>query len=71
MMKRIFLSIIFVTLTTFTFAEKITFRTGEVAGNSLTDRFFPMDFSMIGSSCTVSAVKKATKSKCDGWAKTA
>jgi len=37
-------------------AEKIIFSTGNVAGTSLTDKFMPQDFSMLGTSCTVSAV---------------
>jgi|GEM_PF-6459888 len=37
-------------------AEKITFTTGSIAGTSVTDRFMPQDFSMLGATCTVSAV---------------
>ncbi|MBQ9622736.1 MAG: hypothetical protein IJR39_05295 [Treponema sp.] len=48
-------------LTTFAFAEKVTFTTGDIAGSSLTDRFMPMDFSMLASQCTVSAIKKVDK----------
>ena len=60
-MKRIFYIIAFLALTTFAFAEKLTFTTGDVAGTSLTDRFMPMDFSMLASQCTVSAIKKVEK----------
>ena len=60
-MKRIFYIISFLALTTFAFAEKITFTTGDIAGTSLTDRFMPMDFSKLASQCTVSAIKKVEK----------
>ena len=61
-MKKLFHIILaFLALTTFSFAEKVTFTTGDVAGTSLTDRFMPMDFSMLASQCTVSAIKKVEK----------
>ena len=60
-MKRIFYILAFLALTTFSFAEKVTFSTGDIAGSSLTDRFMPMDFSMIALQCTVSAIKRIEK----------
>ena len=60
-MKKIFHILAFLALTTFSFAEKVTFTTGDIAGSSLTDRFMPMDFSMLASQCTVSAIKKVEK----------
>ncbi len=58
-MKR---TLLFLALTLFSallFAERITFTTGDLAGSSITDRFMPVDFTMMGSSCTVSSISHA------------
>ncbi len=60
-MKKIFYIFVLFLASTLSFAEKITFTTGDMAGSSITDRFMPMDFSMVASQCTVSSIKKVEK----------
>lgn len=61
-MKKIFLLTAFIfSLSGALFAEKRTFRTGEVFAFSVTDYFFPADISLTGSKCSITGVKKADK----------
>ena len=57
-MKKIFLAFLLLSASAALFAERVTFTTGNMAGNSLTDSFMPVDFGMMGSHCTVSAVRR-------------
>src|SRR5574344_1859067 len=41
----------------FLFAEKITFRTGDALAFSLSDFFFPVDISVTGSLCSVTGIR--------------
>ena len=58
-MKRtiLFLAVLLTAATVF--AERITFTTGDLAGTSITDRFMPVDFTMISAPYTVNAIRKA------------
>ena len=45
----------------FLFSENIVFTTGDIAGISITNRFSPIDFSMLASTTTVSAIFNVDK----------
>lgn len=55
-MKRFILFLALFFTTSFLFSENIVFTTGDIAGISITDRFSPIDFSMLASTTTVSAI---------------
>ena len=60
-MKKLFLVMIFLTCSTFIFAEKIELHTGDALALSLTDYFFPVDISITGSKCSVTSIKNIDK----------
>lgn len=63
-MKKIAISLFLLLTSFFLFAEKAKIHTGDAFAFSLTDYFFPADFSFTGAKCTVTAIKKVEK---DVW----
>lgn len=63
-MKKFLLFVALFFTTSFLFSENIVFTTGDIAGTGITDHFSPMDFSMLASTATVSAIFKVDK---DVW----
>ena len=55
-MKRIMLLFALLAAAACAFAERVTFTTGDLAGVSRTDRFFPTDPTMLAAPCNVTAV---------------
>ncbi len=60
-MKRFILFFAVFFTMSFLFSENIVFTTGDIAGISITDRFSPIDFSMLASTTTVSAIFNVDK----------
>ena len=63
-MKRLFLFFALFFTMSFFYSENIVFTTEDIAGSSITDRFSPIDFSMLASTTTVSAIFNVDK---DVW----
>jgi len=59
MKKIITLVLLFFVVIASSFAEKLTFHTGDAFGLSNADYFFPVDIAFTASKCTVTSVKKA------------
>lgn len=58
MKKIITLVLLFFVVIASSFAEKLTFHTGDAFGLSNADYFFPMDIAFTASKCTLTSVKK-------------
>lgn len=57
-MKKIFYFLLLLSISSFIFAERVTFKTGETLSISVVDYFFPMDMNVLGCRCTVSSIHK-------------